>query len=55
MQNRWFARLFFASVAAIAVAGVVSGTACTRWGQPTPITPTVGPLTKLFVNPNTGS
>jgi hypothetical protein len=55
MQSGWFARLFFAVVAVLAVAAVVSGTACTRWGQPGPVTPTLAPLSALFVNPNTGS
>jgi hypothetical protein len=55
MQSRWFARLFFLAVAALAIAGVASGTACTRWGQPGPVTPTVAPLSRLFVDANTGS
>ncbi len=55
MQSRWFARLFFTVVVALAVAGVFSGTACTRWGQPGPVTPTVAPLSSIYVNPSTGS
>ncbi len=55
MHSRWAGRLFFALVGAVATAAVLSGTACTRWGQPGPITPTIAPLTSLFVNPNTGS
>ena len=55
MQSRWFTRLFFAVVAALAAAGVVSGTACTRWGQPGPVTPTVAPLVSIYVNAVTGS
>ncbi len=55
MQSRWFTRLFFVVVAALAVAGVVSGTACTRWGQPGPVTPTVAPLVSIYVSPSTGS
>ncbi|MGC2407329.1 MAG: DUF1565 domain-containing protein [Candidatus Cybelea sp.] len=55
MQSGWLARLFFAVVTAVAVAGVVSGTACTRWGQPGPTVPTLAPLSSIFVNPNTGS
>ena len=55
MQSGWYARLFFAVVTAVAVAGVVSGTACTRWGQPGPTVPTLAPLSSIFVNPNTGS
>jgi hypothetical protein len=54
-MSRWFARLFFAVVAAMAVAGVVGGTACTRWGQPGPVTPTVAPLSTIYVDPTTGS
>lgn len=55
MQSRWFTRLFFAVVAALAVAGVVSGTACTRWGQPGPVTPTIAPLSTIYVSASTGS
>lgn len=55
MQSRWAGRLFFALVGAVATAALLSGTACTRWGQPGPITPTIAPLTSLYVNPNTGS
>lgn len=55
MQSGWFARLFFAVVGVLAVAGLVSGTACTRWGQPGPVTPTVGPLPAIWVDPVTGS
>jgi hypothetical protein len=55
MQSGWYARLFFAVVTAVAVAGVVSGTACTRWGQPGPTVPTLAPLSNIFVDPNTGS
>ncbi|HEX3670866.1 MAG TPA: DUF1565 domain-containing protein [Candidatus Cybelea sp.] len=55
MQSGWFARLFFAVVGVLAVAGLVSGTACTRWGQPGPVTPTVGPLPAIWVDPVHGS
>jgi hypothetical protein len=55
MRGRWFARLFFAVVAAFAVAGVMAGTACTRWGQPGPTVPSVGLISMLFVDANTGS
>lgn len=55
MQSGWCTRLFFAVVAALAVGGIVSGTACTRWGQPGPITPTIAPLSTLYVDANTGS
>jgi hypothetical protein len=55
MQSAWLSRLFFAVVAAIGVAGVVSGTACTRWGKPGPVPPTIAPLSAIFVDPHTGS
>ncbi|MFZ0032707.1 MAG: DUF1565 domain-containing protein [Candidatus Cybelea sp.] len=55
MRGRWFARLFFAVVAGFAVAGVMAGTACTRWGQPGPTVPTVGLISMLFVDAKMGS
>ncbi|HZY96515.1 MAG TPA: DUF1565 domain-containing protein [Candidatus Cybelea sp.] len=55
MQSAWFARLFFATVAALAVSGVISGAACTRWGQPGPVPSTIAPLSTIYVNPTTGS
>ncbi len=55
MQSAWPSRLFFAVVAAIAVAGLVSGAACTRWGQPAPAIPSLAPLMTLFVDPHIGS
>jgi Protein of unknown function (DUF1565) len=55
MRGRWFARLFFAVVAAFAVAGVMAGTACTRWGQPGPTVPVVGQISMLFVDAKNGS
>lgn len=55
MRSGWFARLFFAIVAALGVAGVIAGTACTRWGQPGPVTPSVAPLASLYVDASTGS
>lgn len=55
MQGRWITRLFFAVVAALAVAGVVSGTACTRWGHPGATPPTLTPLSNLFVDAHNGS
>ncbi len=55
MQSGWVARLFFAVVGAFAVAGLVSGTACTRWGQPGPVTPTLAPLSTIYVDAVTGS
>lgn len=55
MRSGWVARLFFAIVAAMAVAGIISGTACTRWGQPGPAPPTLAPLASIYVDPSTGS
>ncbi len=55
MYRVWFSRLFLTVVAASALAAIVGGTACTRWGQPGPITPTLGPLTSIFVSATTGS
>ncbi len=55
MQSRWFARLFFAIVAALAAGGILGGTACTRWGQPGPAIPSLAPLSALYVDPVTGS
>ena len=53
MQSRWFARLFFLAVATVAAAGGLG--ACTRWGQPGPVTPTIEPISSIYVDPNTGS
>lgn len=55
MQSGWFARLYFAVVAALAVGGIVGGSACTRWGQPGPVPPSLAPLSTLYVDPVTGS
>jgi len=55
MQSPWARGFFFALAGAAATAALLSGTACTRWGQPGPISPTIAPLTSLFVNPNIGS
>jgi len=55
MRSLWVSRLFFAVVAVMAVAGIASGTACTRWGQPGPITPTLAPISQLYVDSHTGS
>jgi hypothetical protein len=51
----WLTRAFFLLVAAIAMAGIVSGAACTRRGKSSPIPPTSSPLTTIDVNPRTGS
>lgn len=55
MPLAWISRCFFALVAVLACALVLSGTACTRWGQPGPITPSIAPISSLYVNPATGS
>lgn len=55
MRSEWAARLFFTIVAAMAIAGVVSGTACTRWSHPGPIVPTLAPLSTIYVDAATGS
>lgn len=55
MRSDWAARLFFAIVGAMAIAGVVSGTACTRWSHPGPIVPTIPPLSAIYVDPVNGS
>ncbi len=55
MRSLWVSRLFFAVVAVMAAAGIASGTACTRWGQPGPITPTLAPISQLYVDARTGS
>lgn len=55
MLSGWFARLFFAVVAALAVAGVVSGTACTRWGHPGAVPATLAPISAIYVDAHTGS
>lgn len=39
----------------MALAALISGTACTRWGKPGAIPPTLTPLTSIYVNPATGS
>jgi Protein of unknown function (DUF1565) len=55
MYRVWLSRLFLTAIAAIAAAGIVGGTACTRWGQPGPITPTLAPLSSIYVSATTGS
>ena len=47
----WLTRAFFVLLAAAAFAGV----GCTRYGKPTPVPPTIPPLTILIVNPVSGS
>lgn len=55
MQNAWLARIFFGAVAIVALGGILSGTACTRWGKPGPVPSTVLPLASIYVDPNTGN
>ncbi|MGA7201931.1 MAG: hypothetical protein WBX26_08880, partial [Candidatus Cybelea sp.] len=55
MSRAWASRLFFSVVAAMGLAAVISGTACTRWGQPGAIPPSITPISSIFVNPVTGS
>ncbi|MBV9699245.1 MAG: hypothetical protein JO078_03870, partial [Candidatus Eremiobacteraeota bacterium] len=51
MQNAWLARIFFSAVAIVALGGMLSGTACTRWGKPGPVPPTIVPLASIYVDP----
>jgi hypothetical protein len=51
----WLTRAFFLLIVGIALAGIASGTACTRRGQSSPVPPTASPLTTISVNPKTGS
>jgi hypothetical protein len=55
MSRAWASRFFFSLVAVMALAALVSGTACTRWGQPGAIPPSLAPLSAIFVNPTIGS
>lgn len=55
MQTGWFARLFFAVVAALGIGAIVSGTACTRWGHPGAVPPTITPISAIYVSANSGS
>ncbi len=55
VRSAWISRGFFAVVAVVAVAAVLSGTACTRWGKPGPVPPTIAPLVSLYVDPAHGS
>jgi hypothetical protein len=55
MYTGWFARLFFAVVAALGVGAIVSGTACTRWGHPGAVPPTITPISAIYVSAKTGS
>jgi hypothetical protein len=55
MSRAWASRFFFSVVAVMAVAALMSGTACTRWGQPSAVPATLSPLSSIAVNPRTGS
>ncbi|HYL27641.1 MAG TPA: DUF1565 domain-containing protein, partial [Candidatus Nitrosotalea sp.] len=55
MRSCWIARLFFLAIAVLAVSGILSGTACTRWGQPGPAVPSLAPLSTLYVDAKLGS
>lgn len=55
MRSLWISRSFFAVAAGAAVAVAMSGTACTRWGKPGPVPPTIAPLASIYVDPSTGS
>ena len=55
MSRAWASRFFFSVVAVLAVAALMSGTACTRWGQPSAVPATLSPLSSINVNPTTGS
>ncbi|HTU81492.1 MAG TPA: DUF1565 domain-containing protein [Candidatus Acidoferrales bacterium] len=51
----WPSRVFFAVVAAVAVAGLWSAVGCTRRGNNSPAPPTPTPQTNYYVNPATGN
>ncbi len=55
MQSAWLSRLFFAVVAAMAIGAVISGAACTRYGQPGPVVPTTTPLSTITVDAVNGN
>lgn len=55
MSRAWASRFFFSVVAVMALAALMSGTACTRWGKPGAIPPTLTPLSSIYVDPTTGS
>ena len=55
MQSAWLSRLFFAVVAAMAIGAVISGAACTRYGQPGPVVPTTTPLSTIAVDAVNGN
>jgi Protein of unknown function (DUF1565) len=55
MSRAWASRFFFSVVAVMALAALISGTACTRWGQPGAVPPTLTPLSSIYVNPKIGS
>ena len=55
MSRAWASRFFFSVVAVMALAALMSGTACTRWGKPSAIPATITPISSIYVNPTTGS
>ncbi len=55
MSRTWASRFFFSVVAVMALATLMSGTACTRWGKAGAIPPTLTPLSAIYVNPTSGS
>lgn len=55
MSRAWASRFFFAVIAVMTVAALMSGTACTRWGKPGAIPPTITPISSIYVNPVSGS
>lgn len=55
MSRAWASRFFFSVVAVMALAALMSGTACTRWGKASAVPATLAPITALYVNPTTGS
>lgn len=55
MHSAWLSRAFFALVAAVGIAGLLSGIGCTRYGKPGPIPPTLAPLSTIYVDAKTGS
>jgi hypothetical protein len=55
MSRVWASRFFFSVVGVMAVAALISGTACTRWGKASAVPPTLTPLVAIYVDPTTGS
>lgn len=55
MRSAWLSRLLFVAVSVVALGVVMTDAACTRWGKPGPVPPTILPLSEIFVDPATGS